>query len=905
MMNDAIDGVLMDGKAAFKLLIIDGTPESQTSISAAVRTMLPGVAVLTAAGSPAGIDLAYAEDPDIIVINASTPHADGLAVCLRLRDDDRLKDIPVALVAKREAGAVSPQDALASGARGFLAAPLDPAEFVPHILAMAKVKSANRGARMGIGRIDAPATRRVRTSNEDEPRYQNLVDKMMNAFALHEMIFDSSGEPVDYRFIEVNPAWERTVGIEAREVIGKRIKEIMPTVEDKWIQLYGRVVKTQRPEDFTDYNAATDKYYHVYAYCPSPGKFAVFFIDVTEQRRAEARLTESETKFRSIAERLIDLIALADEKGVITYASPASATIFDMAPEEMVGRNFTSFVDESSIPKALGMFQTIQEGGSKIVGQEVTLKKPDGSLFFGELTGAAHTFGATRGVLVTIRDITERKQAEKRILNHQSRLQSLVRILQHQTRSAQEFLDYALNEIIQITESELGYIYFYSEEKKEFSLNTWSKKVMDQCSVTSRQTMYSLERTGIWGEAVRQRKEIIINDFGAPHPLKKGYPDGHVPLRNFLTVPIFSGSQIVAVAGVANKKGDYSNDDMLQMQLLMNSVWKEVESKRSLQAWEASEERFRIAQELSPDGFTILHPLRNDEGEVTDFSWVYENQAAARINGTNPEEVKGKRLLDFFPAHRESPVFETYIRAAATGVTQVIEEAYAGNIIAKPLWLRIVVERMGEDIAIMAIDITEQRENTERLRMMLNGTVQAISLILEARDPYTAGHERRVADLAAAIAARMKLPRDRIEGLHTACLLHDIGKITIPVEILSMPRELSPIEFSLIKAHSQAGYHFLKDIEFPWPVARMVLEHHERMDGSGYPTGAKGGDLLLESRILAVADVVEAISSHRPYRPARGVDAALKELEEKRGVLYDPDVVEACLYLFNEQNYVM
>ncbi len=200
-------------------------------------------------------------------------------------------------------------------------------------------------------------------------------------------------------------------------------------------------------------------------------------------------------------------------------------------------------------------------------------------------------------------------------------------------------------------------------------------------------------------------------------------------------------------------------------------------------------------------------------------------------------------------------------------------------------------------------DITERVLTERRLREGLERTVEAIAATIEMRDPYTAGHERRVVELATAIARELGLAEEKIEGLRFAALVHDIGKIRIPAEILSKPAVLSPIEFEMIKAHCQVGHDMLKGIEFPWPVARIVLEHHERLDGSGYPNGLKGGQALLESKILAVADVVEAMASHRPYRPALGVDAALAEIAGKRGIWYDPGVVDACLRLFRERGF--
>jgi HD-GYP domain-containing protein (c-di-GMP phosphodiesterase class II) len=174
----------------------------------------------------------------------------------------------------------------------------------------------------------------------------------------------------------------------------------------------------------------------------------------------------------------------------------------------------------------------------------------------------------------------------------------------------------------------------------------------------------------------------------------------------------------------------------------------------------------------------------------------------------------------------------------------------------------------------------------------------------ELRQSYTAGHQLRVTQLACAIAKEMGLPEEQIEGIHMAGLVHDIGKINVPAEILSKPGTLNDLEFGLIKTHSQVGHNILDGtIEFPWPIAQIVLQHHERMDGSGYPVGLSGDEIILEARILGVADVVEAMASHRPYRPARGIDQALVEISQNRGILYDPEVVDACLKLFNEKRF--
>lgn len=197
----------------------------------------------------------------------------------------------------------------------------------------------------------------------------------------------------------------------------------------------------------------------------------------------------------------------------------------------------------------------------------------------------------------------------------------------------------------------------------------------------------------------------------------------------------------------------------------------------------------------------------------------------------------------------------------------------------------------------------ELQQSYERLQKTIEDTIYTIGKIAETRDPYTSGHQKNVSQIATFIAQEMKLPQDKIEGIRIASLVHDIGKISLPAEILSKPSKLSEIEYGLIKNHSQIGYDILKSIEFSWPIAQIVLQHQERLNGSGYPQGLKGDDILLEAKIIAVADVIEAMSSHRPYRPALGINKALEEISINRGILYVPEVVDACIKLFKEKDF--
>ncbi|MDZ4164382.1 MAG: PAS domain S-box protein [Smithellaceae bacterium] len=317
-----------------------------------------------------------------------------------------------------------------------------------------------------------------------------------------------------------------------------------------------------------------------------------------------------------------------------------------------------------------------------------------------------------------------------------------------------------------------------------------------------------------------------------------------------------------------------------------------------------SEEKYRLVVENAAEAILIVQ------------EWVirYANPGSIRLTGYPEEILTSRPFAEFIHPEDRGMVLEHHRRRVAG---QEVPAVYPFRIVTGDgtvRWVEIhavVVVWKGNPATLNFLsDITERRQSAEALalgfeniRKALGGTVQAIAMVVEARDPYTAGHQRRVADLAHAVALEMGLPDDRIEGLGLAGMIHDIGKISVPAEILSKPVKLTAIEFGLIKVHPQAGFDILKEIEFPWPIAQIVFQHHERMDGVGYPRGLKGQEILPEARILAVADVVEAMASHRPYRPSLGLEAALAEIERGKGVDYDPDAVEACLIVFREKGY--
>lgn len=327
-------------------------------------------------------------------------------------------------------------------------------------------------------------------------------------------------------------------------------------------------------------------------------------VDIIELARAEDALRESEERFKAISETTpvgIGVVGLPE--ATFLYVNPAYVKSFGYTESEILGKGvqdiYWSIEDRDRV---LGILK--KEGS--VAEYEVKLKRKDGAPFWGLSSARPITYGGRPALLGAFVDITERKRAEKEIVRDEARLESLLRISQIRVDSIQALLDFALNEAIALTESKIGYIYHYNDTRKEFTLNTWSKEVMEQCAITEKQSVYQLEKTGIWGEAVRQGKPIIINDFHAPHPLKKGYPEGHAPLYRFMTIPILSEGRIIGVVGVANKETDYNNTDVRQLTLLMDSAWKITERKKAEDALKISELRYRRLFEAAKDGILIL-----------------------------------------------------------------------------------------------------------------------------------------------------------------------------------------------------------------------------------------------------------------------------------------------------------
>jgi PAS domain S-box-containing protein len=405
-------------------------------------------------------------------------------------------------------------------------------------------------------------------------------------------------------------------------------------------------------------------------------QYLLAIIDVTDRLETEKALGESEKKYRQLVELAQEGIWAVDAAGFTTFVNPAMAHMLGRAPQEMMGKHLFDFRDEREIEIAKQSLARRKEGITER--RDMELVHSDGSRI--HTTMAASPIlgerGEYLGAIAVITNITKRKRMEEEIRHNEARMETLLKISQYQAESNQDLLDFTLDHALVLTGSKIGYIYRYDETRKEFTLDTWSKGVMEECAVAERQTVYQLDKTGIWGEAVRQAAPIVVNDFHAQHPLKKGYPDGHVTLHNFLTVPVVLETRIVGVVGVANKATDYNDNDARQLTLLMDSAWKIMERKRMEEQLRESEERFRNLFESMDEGFALCEMLYDDDGKPFDFRYIDVNPAFARLTGLPVERVVGQRVREIIPGI-EPFWIEAYGRIVESGRSERIDNPVA------------------------------------------------------------------------------------------------------------------------------------------------------------------------------------------------------------------------------------
>jgi len=585
------------------------------------------------------------------------------------------------------------------------------------------------------------------------------------------------------------------------------------------------------------------------------------FRDITERKRAEQALRESEERFRSLYENATIGLYRTTPDGRIYLANRALVEMLGYSSfEELSTRNLEKSGFEPSYPRR--QFMNSIENDGEVRGLESAWRRKDESIIF--VRESARAIRDGQGNILyydgTVEDITERTGAEDALRISEEKYRLLVENASEVILVAQDGMMKFVNRIATVI---IGY---------------------------SKQELLSSP----FLEFVHPDDRALVGE----RYLRRLGGDESQPRYEFRLVARDGGIKWVEIDAVLV--------DWEGRPATLNFLSDITERKRGEEALRQAEENFRRSLDESPLGIRIV----TFDGET-----LYANRAILDIYGYgNIEELRSTPIKKRYTAASHA---EYLIRNKMRMKGEDCPSEYEISIVRKTgekrriqVFRKEVLWNGRKQFQSIYRDITENKKLEEKLRESLSGlqkafhgTIQVLSTISEKRDPYTAGHQTRVADLTRAIAQDMGLPPERVEGLRLAGTIHDIGKVSIPAEILSKPARLTKIEFDMVKSHSQVGHDILRDVDFAWPLAGMVLQHHERMDGSGYPLGLKGEAILLEARILAVADVVEAMASHRPYRPALGIEAALDEIEKNSGILYDPGVVSACLGLFREKGF--
>jgi PAS domain S-box-containing protein len=583
-----------------------------------------------------------------------------------------------------------------------------------------------------------------------------------------------------------------------------------------------------------------------------------------EREQAEDALRKSEEKYRNILESIEEAYYEVDLTGNFVFFNDSMCRLLGYPKEDLMGMNNRQYTDTENSKKLFQAFNEVYRTEKSFNAFDWQIKRKDGTNRYIEASVALRKDSASKaiGFRGIVRDITDRRQTEKALIESEERYRALF------DRSLDGiFINDLEGNFIDANKAALDMIGY--EREDILSLNYASLLIDDQLPQVLKELQNVLE-TG-------HQKSLLESRLRRK--------DGSYLYVESMGAVIYRDGKPYAIQGLARDV---------------------TERKRADKELKESEKKYRELYEFLPISVVEI----DTRGIITSVNpTCYEV-----FRYKHDDIVEGKAAMEFFkPTELERLGINMQRVLSGTSIPgqefiflRKDGSTFSGLIFAT----KIIKSNDLVGIRAAIIDITERKQAEDerqksfaRTRSALVATVHAMALLVETRDPYTAGHQRRVADLACAIAVEMGLPSDQIDGVSMAATIHDIGKISIPAEILSKPTKLTDLQFNIIKTHSQSGYDILKDIEFPWPIARMVLEHHERMNGSGYPEGLKGDQTLLESRIISVSDVVEAMASHRPYRPGLGIEAAMDEIAKNKGVFYDADVVDACLRLFHNKGY--
>jgi PAS domain S-box-containing protein/putative nucleotidyltransferase with HDIG domain len=643
------------------------------------------------------------------------------------------------------------------------------------------------------------------------------------------------------------------------------------------------------------------------------------FVRETERKRTETELAFRTTVLSTQLETSLDAILLVDEDGKIVSYNQRFVEIWHIPGNMLqIGNDalvLRRVIEQIADPEEFrARVQYLYDHKDEKGRDEIKLK--DGRIIDRYSASVVDADGRYYGRVWYFRDITVQKEAEERI----GRLNLLYATLSGansaviRSNNRRDLCQSICRVVAQHGGWTGAWVGFVDESSKSILPDAWTDSLADFIKHMTVSVDPALpEGQGPSGIAARSGVPYFCNDVlvdPATQPWRRFLKEFGV--ASMAAVSLRVGDKCVGVIDLYSGQKDFYTPDV---QSLVTELGEDVSF--ALQTFERERQRVEMENSLAESEAKYRGLVEQDLTGIyiiQDGKFVYVNPHLAQIFGYDENEIIGMATMELVAEPDRLLVLEN-VRRRIAGEEQSIQYAFRGQR-KDGSWINIGVHGsratyQGRPAVIGLLqDITERRKAEEQEKLYLTqmedsmlGTIDAVSAMVEMRDPYTSGHERRVSEIAVAIATEMGLPESDIKGLRIAGLVHDIGKIACPAEILSKPAKLTPIEYELIKNHPQLGYDILKSIQFPWPIAQMVLEHHERLDGSGYPQKLKGDAIILPARILGVADTIEAMASHRPYRPGLGIEAALQEVEMHSGKLYDSRVVSACLRLFREKNY--
>ncbi len=770
------------------------------------------------------------------------------------------------------------------------------------------------------------------------PSRKRTQNELRQLETFNRTLFSSVGEGVvvydrELRYVGWNPFMERLTGMPADQVVGRLALEVFPHLREQGVDkllaqaLQGQIVESPDTPYHVPATGRTGWVIGVYGPHRNADGEIVGVVgtirDVTERRQAEDALREGEERFRTLYENATIGLYRTTPDGSILLANPALARMLGFSrSDELLARNLEMDGFEPSYPR--GQFLERVEKEGEVDGLEAAWTRRDGTTLF--VRESARAIRDSKGKTLfydgTVEDITERHQALDALAASELKYRQVVENASEAILVAQDgfvrFANPTTCRILRQSPEEIAsrpFVEFIHPEDRALVVERHRRRLAGEEAETGYAfRVLNAEGEVRWveisavqiewegrpatlnllsditdrrqAEMARERlleRQIVLNRvtlaLGSLRDLAGILRTLHAEVRTLLDANGFFVSRyhkdtgLITALFAVDEGGELDVSTFPPIPLAPEGKGMQSQVLRTgkplyVPNWMEGERKMQTVHHITPDGTFTPPPPEDERGECTQSALLVPMMSQGEPMGVL--QVQSNRLNAY--SDEDADLLAGLANVAAISIQN-------------------------------ALLVDEARRATAEVRQGLEGTIKAVALTTEMRDPYTAGHQERVARLACAIAREMGISEDRVQGLRVVGLLHDVGKVSVPAEILSKPTALTSVEFSLVKAHAQTGYEILKGIAFPWPVAQIVLEHHERLDGSGYPRGLKGEEISLEARILAVADVVEAMASHRPYRPALGMDAAVAVIGAGRGTLYDVAVADTCVALITKQGF--